>query len=63
MSIHEHVYLEDIDTQLAVVFIANTSYESSKESAHLCSLDRAFATRIQNKNTCTANLFLHVRHA
>ena len=34
MSIHEHVYLEDIDTQSAVVFIASTNNESSDESAH-----------------------------
>ena len=29
-----HVYLEDIDMQLAVVFIAKTSNESSNESDH-----------------------------
>ena len=52
IHIHEHVYLEDIDTQLGVVFIANTSNESSNESAHVCSLTRAFATGIQNINTC-----------
>ena len=40
MSIH--VYLKDIDTQVTVVFIANKSNESSDESAHLCSLARAF---------------------
>ena len=55
MSIHVHVYFEDIDTQLAVVFIANTSNESFDESAHLCSLVRAFATRTQSINTCTVN--------
>ena len=47
MSLHVHVYLQDIYMQLAVVFIANTSNESSNESAHLCSLNRAFATCIQ----------------
>ena len=41
------VYLEDIDTQLTVVFIASTSNENSDKSAHLCSLARAFATRKQ----------------
>ena len=63
MSIHVHVYLEDIDMQLAVVFIANTRDKSFDKSAHLCSLARAFATHIQNINTCTANPFLCVRHA
>ena len=65
MSIHVHVYIEDIDRQLAVVFItcANTSNESSDESAHLCSLPRAFATCIQNIYIFTVNPFLHVRRA
>ena len=63
MIIHVDVYLEDRDTQLTVVFIANTSNESSDKSAHLCSLARAFATHIQNINTCTVNPFLHVRCA
>ena len=63
MSIHVHVYLEDIDTQLAVVFSANTSTESSNESALLCSLTRAFVTCIQNINTCAVNPFLHVKCA
>ena len=31
MSIYVHVYLEDKDMQLAVVFIANTSNESSDD--------------------------------
>ena len=43
--------------------IANTSNESSDESVHLCSLSLAFATRIQNINTCTVNPFLSVRNA
>ena len=47
MSIHVHIYLDDIDTQLAVVFIANTINESFNKSEPLCSLTRAFATRIQ----------------
>ena len=63
MSIHVHVYLEDIDMQLAVVLINNMSNESSDKSAHLCSLSRAFDTHIQNINTCTVNPFLHVRRA
>ena len=66
----------DMDTQLAVVFIANASNDrklrpwtifklglSSDKSAHLCSLARALATRIQNINTSTVNPFLHVRRA
>ena len=61
MSIH--VYLEDIDMQLAEDFIVNTSNESSDESPHLCSLIRPFATCIQNINTCTVNPFLHVKRA
>ena len=63
MSTHVHVYLEDIDTQLTVVYIANMSNERSNESGHLYSLTRAFATRIQNINTCTVNPFLYVKRA
>ena len=55
MSIHVYVYLEDEDTQSAVVFIANASNESSDESAHLCSLTRAFATLIKGINICTVS--------
>ena len=42
MSIHVqiHVYLDDIDTQLAVVLKANTINESFNKSAHLCSLSQ-----------------------
>ena len=63
MSKYVYVYLEHIDTPLAVVFIAKTSTVSSDESAHLCSLARACATRIQNINTCTVNTFLNVWRA
>ena len=48
MSKYVHVYLKDIDTQLAVVFIAKVSIESSDDFARLCSLTRAFATHIQS---------------
>ena len=40
MSIHVHVYLEDIDTKWTVVLISN---------AHLCSLARAFATHMYSQ--------------
>ena len=63
MSKYVHVYLKDIDTQLAVVFIAKRSKESSDDFAHLCSLPRASATRIQNINTRTVNPFLLVGRA
>ena len=53
MSIHVHVYLEDIDTQLAVIFIANTS-KKTLTSLRICA---AFVTRIQNIITCTVNPF------
>ena len=38
-----HVYLDAVDMQSAVVFIANEGNEGSDESAHLCSLARVFA--------------------
>ena len=56
MSIHEHVYLEDIDPQLAVVFIVNESNESLT-SLHICAISPEPLLLAFN----TVNRFLPVR--